>query len=153
VDLTFGAVAVITGGAAGTVLSAHEGAIRIAAALVLAAIAVYGIAGVLRGRARDTNATAPPVRGHYTRFVALTAVNPLTIASFAAVAAATAPDGALAAAAFVAGVGLGSAGWHLVLAVAAGHARRWIVPATRNVLAIGGRVAVLAIAARLAMSA
>jgi threonine/homoserine/homoserine lactone efflux protein len=156
VDLAFGAVAAATGGAAGAALSQHEGLIRIAAAAVLAAIALYGIAGVLRARRRSagTGAIAPrPARGHYRRFVALTAANPLTIASFAAVAAASAPDGLAAAVAFVAGVGAGSAGWHLVLALAAGHARRWIVPGARDALAVGGRVAVLAIAAHLAMSA
>src|SRR3954453_5637216 len=53
VDLAFGAVAAATGGAAGAVLSQHGGLIRIAAAAVLAAIALYGIAGILRSRRRS----------------------------------------------------------------------------------------------------
>jgi hypothetical protein len=40
---------------------------------------------------------------------------------------------------------------HLVLAVAAGHAGRWITPPIRRGLAIGGRLVVLAIAAHLAL--
>jgi threonine/homoserine/homoserine lactone efflux protein len=90
-------------------------------------------------------------RVHYARFLAITAANPLTIASFAAVAAALSLDGAGAAAAFAVGVGLASAGWHLVLTLAAGHAGRWVTPRIRRGLAIGGRLAVLAIAAHLAL--
>jgi hypothetical protein len=78
--------------------------------------------------------------------------NPLTIVSFAAVATALSLGGALSAAAFVAGVGAASAAWHLALTLAAGHAGRWLTPRVRRALAIGGRLAVLAIAAHLALS-
>jgi arginine exporter protein ArgO len=90
-------------------------------------------------------------RGHFARFLAITASNPLTIASFAAVAAALSLDGPLAAVAFAAGVGLASAAWHLLLTIAAGHAGRWMTPRLRRGLAVFGRVAVLAIAAHLAL--
>jgi threonine/homoserine/homoserine lactone efflux protein len=153
VDLAFGGVAAVTGGAAGAALTRHEDAIRIVAAVVLAAIAIWGVIGVLRRRGAPEPAAAPPARGHYTRFVAMTAANPLTIASFAAVAAATAPTGAAAAIAFVAGIGAGSALWHLVLALGAGQARRWITGRARDAVALGGRVVVLAIAAHLALTA
>lgn len=89
-------------------------------------------------------------RSHFARFLAITAANPLTIASFAAVAAALSLDGPAAAAAFAAGVGVASAAWHLLLSLAAGHAGRWLTPRVRRRLAIAGRLAVLAIAARLA---
>jgi hypothetical protein len=79
-------------------------------------------------------------------------VNPLTIASFAAVAASLPLDDAGAAIAFAAGVGAASAGWHLFLTAAAGHAGRWITPGIQRGLGIGGRVAVLAIAAHLALA-
>ena len=78
-------------------------------------------------------------------------MNPLTIASFAAVAAALSLDGAAATIAFVLGVGAASAGWHLVLTLAAGHAGRWVTPSIRRGLAIGGRLLVLAIAVHLAV--
>jgi hypothetical protein len=81
----------------------------------------------------------------------MTAVNPLTIASFAAVAAALSLDGPAAAVAFVAGVGAASAAWHGALTLAAGHAGRWITPAISRGLAIGGRLVVLAIAVHLIM--
>jgi threonine/homoserine/homoserine lactone efflux protein len=107
------------------------------------------------GRADDPRAAAPPraaARAHFARFLAITAANPLTIASFAAVAASLSLHGAVAAAAFAAGVGLASAAWHLVLSLAAGHAGRWITLRVRHGLAIGGRVAVLGIAAHLALA-
>jgi threonine/homoserine/homoserine lactone efflux protein len=154
VDLAFGGVAAATGGAAGAALTRHEDAIRIVAAVVLAAIAIYGLIGVLRRRGSAVPAArATPAGGHYARFVAMTAANPLTIASFAAVAAATAPRGAGAAIAFVAGIGLGSAAWHLVLALGAGQARRWITGRARDAIALGGRVVVLGIAVHLALGA
>jgi threonine/homoserine/homoserine lactone efflux protein len=153
VDFAFGGVAAATGGTAGAALTRHEDAISIVAAVVLATIAVWGVIGVLRRRGAVDAVAAPPARGHYGRFVVMTAANPLTIASFAAVAAATAPGGAVAAIAFVAGIGAGSALWHLVLALGAGQARRWITGRARDAVALGGRVVVLGIAAHLALGA
>jgi threonine/homoserine/homoserine lactone efflux protein len=152
-DFAYAVVAAAAGGAAGAVLASHESEIKIVAALTLAAIAIHGLVK-LHAERRAVEAAAPgydAARGHYARFLAITAANPLTIASFAAVAAALSLDGAGAAAAFAVGVGLASAGWHLVLTLAAGHAGRWITPRIRRGLAIGGRLAVLAIAAHLAL--
>src|SRR3954452_5420426 len=50
VDLAFGGVATVTGGAAGAALTRHEDAIRIVAAVVLATIALWGGIGVLPRR-------------------------------------------------------------------------------------------------------
>ena len=122
-DFAFAVVAAAAGGAAGAALSSHESEIKVVAALTLAAISIHGLVK-LRAERR---------------------------AAFAAVAAALSLDGAGAAAAFAVGVGLASAGWHLVLTLAAGHAGRWITPRIRRGLAIGGRLAVLAIAAHLAL--
>jgi threonine/homoserine/homoserine lactone efflux protein len=94
----------------------------------------------------------PAPRAHFARFLAITAANPLTIASFAAVAAALSLDGPAAAAAFAAGVGLASAAWHLLLSLAAGHAGRWMTPRVRRAFAVAGRLGVLAIAAHLALA-
>jgi threonine/homoserine/homoserine lactone efflux protein len=156
-DLAFAAVAAVAGGAAGAALSSHESEIRLIAALALAAIAIHGLIGLIRDRARHSVAVAadPAITpaGHYARFLAITIANPLTIASFAAVAAALSLDGPAAAVAFAAGVGAASAGWHLALTLAAGHAGRWMTPRIRRGLAIGGRVLVLAIALRLALAA
>jgi threonine/homoserine/homoserine lactone efflux protein len=157
-DLGFAVIAAAAGGAAGAALSSHETEIRVIAAIVVAAIAVHGLVTLAReGRGAEASpeldeapgAAAP--RAHFARFLAITAANPLTIASFAAVAAALSLDGPVAAAAFAAGVGVASAAWHLVLTLAAGHAGRWMTPRVRRGFAVAGRLAVLAIAAHLAL--
>jgi threonine/homoserine/homoserine lactone efflux protein len=101
------------------------------------------------GAASATRTAAP--RAHFARFLAITAANPLTIASFAAVAAALSLDGPASAAAFAAGVGIASAAWHLLLTLAAGHAGRWMTARVRTGFAVVGRLAVLIIAAHLAL--
>jgi hypothetical protein len=157
-DFAFAAVAAAAGGTVSQTLGGHETEIRLVAAAALAGIAVYGLvrlrhalpaasAGPLpAGTAGPLSAGA--ARAHYTRFLAITAANPLTIASFAAVAASLSLRGPAAVAAFVAGVGAASAAWHLVLPLAAGHAGRRLTPRLRLGLAIAGRLGVLAIAAR-----
>ena len=152
-DLAYAVVAAAAGGAVGAVLASHESQIKVSAAIVLAAIAAHGL---LRASARVDAAVAPDAgtpRGHYARFLGITLANPLTIASFAAVAAALSLAGPAAAVAFALGVGAASAGWHLALTLAVGHAGRWMTPRIRRGLAIGGRVLVLAIALHLALSA
>ena len=161
-DLAFAAIAAAAGGAAGAALSNHETEIRVVAATVIAAIALQGLIVLTRergGAAREAETVAvhgaPAAfgvapRALFARFLAITAVNPLTIASFAAVAAALSLDGPAAAAAFAAGVGIASAAWHALLTLVAGHAGSWMTPRVRCGLAVAGRVAVLAIAAHLA---
>lgn len=155
VDLLFAAAAAVAGGTAGVMLSEHETEIRLVAAATLAAIALHGLAALRRRRADRAEADAGAARAgagaHYVRFFALTSVNPLTIASFAAVATSLPLGSPAAATAFAAGVGGASAGWHVLLTVAAGRAGRWITPRIQRALAVGGRVAVLAIAAHLAL--
>ena len=152
-DLGFAVIAAVAGAAAGAALAGHEGEIRVFAALVVAAIAAHGLVVIARGRSTAGPAVDDPggkPAAEYARFLAITAANPLTIASFAAVAAALSLEGAGAVVAFAAGVGVASAAWHLALALAAAHAGRWVTPRVRRGLAIGGRVLVLAIAAHLA---
>ena len=151
-DLGYAAVAAGAGGAAGAALSSHESEIKVFAAIVLAAIAVHGLVR-LRTEPPAPVAAEGAAGSHYVRFLAITGANPLTIASFAAVAAALSLDGPGAAVAFAAGVGAASAAWHLALTLAAGHAGRWVTPRVRRALAIGGRLLVLAIAAHLALGA
>jgi threonine/homoserine/homoserine lactone efflux protein len=151
-DLAFAGVAAVAGGTAGAALSSHEAEIRVIAAIVVAAIAAHGLIALAREEGPEPAAATPGApRAHFARFLAITAANPLTIASFAAVAAALSLDGITAAATFAAGVGLASAAWHLMLTVAAGHAGRWMSPRVRRGLAIAGRLGVLAIAAHLAL--
>jgi threonine/homoserine/homoserine lactone efflux protein len=155
VDLLFAAAAAAAGATAGAALSEHESEIRLLAALVLSAIAVNGLIGLRGNAAGRTSERLDDNRPgrHYARFFAITSVNPLTIASFAAVAASLPLGHTGAAIGFTVGVGAASASWHAFLGGAAGHAGRWITPRVQRGLAIGGRVAVLLIAAHLATSA
>jgi threonine/homoserine/homoserine lactone efflux protein len=160
-DLAFAAVAAAAGGTAAAALASHEAEIRIVAALVLATMAVHGLVALARGdknredgaSEEDGRAAAARPTTHYARFLAITAANPLTIVSFAAVATSLSLHGVVAATAFAAGVGAASAAWHLVLTLGAGHAGRRITPRVRRALAVGGRLAVLAIAAHLVLAA
>ncbi len=149
-DLAFGVVAVTAGGAAGAALAGHEAEIRLVAAGLLAAIAIHGLIALRPGRERPGT---PPAGRHYARFLGITVANPLTIASFAAVAASLSLAGPAAGAAFALGVGAASAVWHLAVGLAAGHGGRWIGPSTRRGLAVAGRIAVLAFAVHLATAA
>jgi threonine/homoserine/homoserine lactone efflux protein len=153
-DFGFAAIAAAAGGTAGRALASYEGEIRVVGGLVLAVIALHGLVRLARESGSDLAAAAEGgvPRAHYARFLAITAANPLTIVSFAAVAAALTLTGAAPAAAFAIGVGVASAGWHVVLTLAAGHTGRWITPPIRRGLAVGGRLVVLAIAAHLALS-
>jgi threonine/homoserine/homoserine lactone efflux protein len=150
-DFGFAVVAVAAGGAAGAALADHETEIHLVAAAVLAVIAIHGLLTLSRSGAELRAATTPSPRAQYFRLLAITAVNPLTIASFAAVAATLSLSGFAPYAAFVAGVGLASGGWHLFLTLSAAHAGRWITPRVQRGLGIGGRVLILALAARLAL--
>jgi threonine/homoserine/homoserine lactone efflux protein len=152
-DVAFAAVAAAAGGAAGAALSTHEAELRIVAAAIVAAIAVHGLVAMTRDKAarrKLAGLASKAPSAHYARFLAITTANPLTIASFAAVATALSLDGPAAALAFTGGVGVASFAWHLVLGTAAGHAGRWMTPRVQRALAIGGRLAVLGIAAQLA---
>ena len=131
-------------------LSSHESEIKIVAAWRSRRSRCTGSRVWARAEPRTVDA-GTTARSHYSRFLAITAVNPLTIASFAAVAAALSLDGPAATIAFVAGVGAASAAWHLVLTLAAGHAGPLGHAGIRRGLAIGGRLLVLAIAIRLAL--
>jgi hypothetical protein len=137
-------------GAVSVLLAGHEAEIRLVAAAALAAIAIHGLIALWR----DREPPGPlPAGRHYSRFLGITVANPLTIASFAAVAASLSLAGPLAAGAFALGVGAASAAWHLVLGLAAGHGGRRLTPRLRRHLAVGGRVAVLAFAVHLGLAA
>jgi threonine/homoserine/homoserine lactone efflux protein len=151
-DFGFAVLAVLGGGAAGAALSGHEFQIRLVAAVTLAVIAIYGLVKSSDGETRAVVATRS-ARAQYSRFLAITAVNPLTIASFAAVAASLSLHGLVPYAAFVAGVGAASAGWHAFLTLSAAHVGRWITPRVQRGLGMAGRVAILALAARLVLAA
>jgi threonine/homoserine/homoserine lactone efflux protein len=146
VDLTYAVVAVAAGTTAAGVLSAHTRAVQVVGAVVLGAVAGRGVVVFLRGgrgRAAAPGLPAVPSAGparSFARFVALTAVNPLTVVYFVAVSAGLADRLATpsAAVAFVAGIGLASAAWQLGLAAAGTVLGARVSPAVRTALSLLG---------------
>ncbi len=162
-DLLYAAVAALAGSAVARVLAPHERALQLGAAVVLAVVAVAGLWAV-RSRPRDVGAAgaggAVPgstagTRRPYLRFLALTSVNPLTVAYFAALIAglpAVASAPAAAKIAFVLAAGLASLSWQLTLAGAAAALHRRLPPHARLYTALAGNALVLALALRMALS-
>jgi len=165
VDLVYAAVATVAGTAVASALARRESAVRLVAAAVLAVVAVRGLlaarasarpSGDSGARAEGTASTGRSdgwsPRRSYVRFVAVTAVNPLTALYFVALAAALGSRiaGRASAAAFVLGVGAGSLAWQLVLAGMGAGAGSVIGPRGRRWTALAGNGCVLVLAAAVA---
>ncbi|NCT92552.1 LysE family transporter [Cellulomonas sp. APG4] len=159
VDLAFAVVAVLAGTTVTRLLDGHETTVRLVGALVLAAVAVHGLLTTLRRRpARpraDDGAATVAARGplaSFGRFVALTAVNPLTVVYFTVVAAGLADRLGTPArqVAFVVGIGAASAAWQLALAGAGALVGARVGERVRLTLALAGYLVVGALAVVLA---
>lgn len=124
VDTIFATVAVLVGPALATVLASQRRLITLLAAGVLLLVALVGIVRTVRSvRQAPEEPSEAPARGAkaaFGRFFVVTLANPLTIGYFTLVAVGVAGslDSSGEAVAFVLGVGLGSLGWQLVLALA-----------------------------------
>jgi arginine exporter protein ArgO len=154
-DFLYAAVAAAAGAAAASVLAPHEHALRLVSAAVLAAIAVVGLLALRR---RPAASPAAPVATHrvYARFVALTSVNPTTVAYFAALIAglpAVASAPASAKVVFVLAAGAASLSWQLVLAGSGAALHHRLPPSARVWTAVAGNALVLALAVRMALAA
>lgn len=155
-DLGYGVAAAFAGAALAGPVEAARTPLAIGGGLVLAAIGVHGVARAWRGRPA-AHGPAPAPRGGrtYLAFLALTAINPLTIVIFAAIVAglpelAGAGDGARLA--FVAGVFGASAAWQTLLA-AGGTLIGRAAPTVRRWTSLAGHAIVLVLAARLVAAA
>ncbi len=160
VDLAYAVLAVLAGAAVSVGLAGHERAVRWAGGLLLAAVALRGLVGAwreVRRRGPDAGPVGEPgdvVGGParaYLRFVALTAVNPLTVVAFTAVAAVLPRrvPGVAGQAAFVVGVAAASAAWQLALAGAGALLGACVTHGTRAALAAVGYGVVGALAVAL----
>jgi len=153
-DGLYATVAAVAGLAVGAWLAPAAHAIALVAAAALAAVAVHGLLALRRESAERP---APPADHRLVaRFLALTAVNPATAATFAglilglpAVAHASAPGKA----AFVAGAFGASLAWQSTLAGGGALMRHGLPPSARTLTSLAGRLLVLALAARLALAA
>jgi arginine exporter protein ArgO len=153
-DGLYATVAAVAGLAVGAWLAPAEHAIALVAAAALAAVGIYGLIALRR----EPAARALPPADHrlVARFLALTAVNPATAATFAglivglpAVAHASAPGKA----AFVVGAFGASLAWQSTLAGGGALMRHGLPPSARTWTSVVGRVLVLALAVRLALGA
>ncbi|MEV6398361.1 hypothetical protein AB0M39_26895 [Streptomyces sp. NPDC051907] len=139
VDLAYAAVATALGPLVSSALSGVEAWVRLVAAAVLMAIAVRGLLASRRGAGSAAGSAAGPESGTgtdagaasgggpvrtFTRFAALTLINPTTALYFAALTTAqgAALTGPAAGAVFVGGVFVASFGWQQLLVAASGFA-------------------------------
>jgi len=146
VDFVYASVAVFLGAALVPLLGAAEPALRGAAGVALIAIGVIGMLG-LRRRAGDAAAstTTAELLRTYLRFVALTLVNPATLAYFIAVALGLGREVLADAPAFVAGVVLATGTWQSGLALVSGSLHGRLRPSARGAIAILANVVVIAL--------
>jgi arginine exporter protein ArgO len=183
VDLGYASVAVVAGTAITAALDGRTVLVRLGGAVVLVAVAVRGIASLRppsrsrspspSGSGSGSGVGAAPgsesrpgsdpagagpgiARSHlFWRFVALTAINPLTAIYFVVLTAGLGDvvSGRAAGARFVLGVGLASWTWQLVLAAAGALAGARLPGWARTATGVVGYLVVLGYAARLALSA
>ncbi|WP_456785978.1 LysE family transporter [Cellulomonas sp. P5_C5] len=146
VDLLYAVVAVVVGTPVSRVVGDHAALVRGVSAAVLVAIGIVGLVAATRRAApdpgQDRSMSAPRT---YRRFVALTAVNPLTAVTFTTIAVGLAVkvDGAGAVVAFVVGVGVASLAWQLLLAVGSALLGLRLPPTARTGVSVVGSVVVV----------
>jgi len=133
VDMAYAAVATALGPLIASALSGVEAWVRLVSAIVLVGIAAHGLlSSRTKALPAEEDASAPgatagadggPVRV-FTRFAALTLINPTTALYFAALTTAqgAALGGGTAGAVFVAGVFVASLVWQQLLVAAGGFA-------------------------------
>ncbi|HVN11377.1 MAG TPA: LysE family transporter [Kineosporiaceae bacterium] len=150
VDGAYAAVAVAAGAAVTRALAGSERAVQLVGAIVLATVAARGIARLRRPQEPGV----PVPRGRVLRrFVALTAVNPMTAVYFVVLTAGLGRvvSGPTAGIAFAAGVLIASCVWQLTLAGAAALAGARLPRRLRLATGVAGYLLVAAYAVRLAV--
>ena len=150
VDLTYCAAAVTVGSKASLSIESWGAAPMVTSGIVVIGIGLRQLFTSLR--AHDSSAARPtPGRplAIFGRFVALTAMNPLTVLYFIALAGvlASTTSGFGAKAAFVAGTGIASISWQLGLAGVAAVMHRTISVKTARGLGIVASAVVIALGA------
>jgi arginine exporter protein ArgO len=152
VDGAYAVAAVAAGAAVTAALTGLERTVQLVGAAVLLAVAVRGLLA-LRTPPRTTPGAPAPGARVLRRFVALTAVNPMTAVYFVVLTAGlgnvvTDPPSR---AAFAAGVLLASLAWQLTLAGAASLAGARLPSWLRVATSLAGHLLVVGYAVRLAL--
>jgi arginine exporter protein ArgO len=157
VDFAYALVAVLLGARVSDALAGWERAIQLVGAGALAVVVVLGVRSTLRAArpATGRDAPSPPLPTHhvFARFVALTAVNPMTAVYFVALTAGLSDQlaGAGSGVAFAVGVLVGSVAWQLVLAVGGALAGGRMTPGIRLGVSLAGYAIVAGYAVHLSM--
>lgn len=159
VDTLYAVAATTAGGGVARLLDGHVPVARVVSAVALVAVAAWGLRQTIATRAGSGAATAAaavelatPSRA-FARFLALTAVNPLTALAFVSVVVGLAPrlagSGRVA---FVVGVACASGAWQLTLAAAGSMLRTRLGASARTWLSLVGHGAVVVLAAVVALA-
>jgi threonine/homoserine/homoserine lactone efflux protein len=149
VDGVYCVVAVLAGAALVPLLGAIDPPLRVATGVVLIGL---GVRGMLSPRGEPKTAGAPDAGdlvATYVRFIAITMVNPATLAYFVAIALGFAGAVLNDARAFVIGVFAASLTWHAILAVLSGSLHGRLSPNARTVLTIVANGVVIALGLRI----
>lgn len=150
VDLAYCAAAVTIGSKVSPLVESWGAVPLVVSGAVVIGIGVWQLVSARRAAVADV-APAAPMPGRplaiYGRFVALTALNPLTLLYFIALAGvlASATSGIATKVAFVAGTGIASMGWQLGLAAVGAVMHRAISARTSRALGVVASGVVIAL--------
>ncbi|HLZ48582.1 MAG TPA: LysE family transporter [Candidatus Limnocylindria bacterium] len=149
VDGIYGVIAVLAGAAVVPLLGAVDAPFRVVTGLVLIGL---GVRGLVTARGEPASAGSPDARdlaATYLRFVAITLVNPATLAYFVAIALGFAGSVLNDAGAFIAGVFVASLTWHAILALTSGSLHGRLSPRARAALTVLANGVVIALGLRI----
>jgi arginine exporter protein ArgO len=140
---------VLAGAAIVPLLGAVDAPLRIVTGLVLVGLGLRGIATARREAPSAGSPDARALVATYLRFIAITMVNPATLAYFVAIAFGFAGSVLNDAGAFVAGVFAASLTWHAALALMSGSLHGRLGPTARGALAVVANGVVIALGVRI----
>ncbi|MBI3913641.1 MAG: LysE family transporter [Chloroflexi bacterium] len=156
-DFVFASLAAIAGHALADALTPFASALRLVSALVLIAMGAFGLWCARGAPARNGRGQAPPLQVRrtiiqtYAQFLALTLLNPMTIAYFAALILGNG-TGTLVTpadrAAFVAGAVLASLSWQSLLAAIGAQAYKRFSPRAQQATSVIGNLVILVLGVR-----
>jgi len=149
VDGLYCVVAVLAGAAIVPLLGAVDAPLRIVTGLVLVGLGLRGIATARQEAPLSGSPDARDLVATYVRFIAITMVNPATLAYFVAIAFGFAGSVLNDAGAFVGGVFLASLSWHAFLALMSGSLHGRLSPGARGALAVVANGVVIALGVRI----
>jgi threonine/homoserine/homoserine lactone efflux protein len=152
VDFGYALVAVLAGAALAGPLTHNAQLVRWISAAALVAFAAWRLAELRHPR--TLRPAQPAGRRSYVRFLALTAVNPLTITYFAAIVAglpALATRHGVAKLAFALGTFAASALWHVALAFVSSTVGGRAPPGVIRGAAVSGQLGIIALAVTIAI--